>query len=340
MLAELARWWRQQLLDLLPQGWRARPAEPRSALVIDCAGAGLPVVATCWRRRRRRERMLGPLALGTDLPVPPDLSSPPRTTRVLRLRSEPLECEVALPLAAESHLAGVLRAEFDRLTPFAAQDVFWTATVRQRDPARGRLTAVLSLIPRATLAPLLAALERHGLAPDVLETVRPDGVVRHIALHPAQRRRELLLPLLAGAAALALAAVMALPFVMQQRMAAELERQIAVLQPRVDRVQALRRHAAPHRLDASAALAEQRRLGDALQVLASLADVLPDDTFLSTFTLREGRLTITGQSAAAAALIATLSAATVIRNPAFAAPVVRDPAGRTDTFSLTAEVVP
>jgi general secretion pathway protein L len=336
MLAEFATWWARQMLDLLPPSWRGGGSFPRSALVIDCGAGVAPVTATCWRRIRRRETPLGAFSLAADTPLP----NPGTRVVVLRLAMAPLECEVTLPLGAEPALQRVLANEMDRLTPFAAPDVFWTAVVDGREPAQGRLRAILSLLPRSALEPLLSALGRRGVAPDVLESVRPDGTTRHIPLRPPSRRKRLI-PLLAGCAtALLLAGAVAAPFLAQEQEAAALRRQAAELQPRVDRVQALRRRLVTRPVDAAAFLAEKRRVGDVMQVLATLTDLLPDDTFVATLTLRQRKLTISGQSAAAAGLIALLSSGPRIRDPAFAAPVVRDAASRTDTFSLNADVTP
>jgi general secretion pathway protein L len=336
MLAEFGAWWVRQMVELLPPGWRGGGGGPRSALVIDCGAGVAPVIATCWRRVRRRELPLGVFSLAGDAVLP----NPGRRVVVLRLGVAPLECEVTLPLGAEPALQRVLAAEMDRLTPFAAGDVFWTAVVDGREPVQGRLRAVLSLLPRSALEPLLGALGRLGVVPDVLESVRADGSVRHIPLRPA-RRRGRFVPLMAGCGvALVLAGAVAAPFLSQEREAAALRLQAAELQPRVDRVQALRRRLVSRPVDASDFLAEKRRVGDAMQVLATLTDLLPDDTFVTTLGLRQRKLTISGQSAAAAGLIAILSSGPRFRDPAFAAPVVRDPASQVDTFSVNADVTP
>jgi general secretion pathway protein L len=336
MLAEFGTWWIGQMLDLLPPGWRGGGGGPRSALVIDCGADVAPVTATCWRRVRRRELPLGVFSLAAGVVLP----NPGKRVVVLRVAMAPLECEVTLPLGAEPALQRVLEAEMDRLTPFAARDVFWTAVVDGREPAQGRLRAILSLLPRSALQPLLGALEQLGVVPAVLESVRPDGSVRHIPLRPV-RRQGRLVPVLAGCGvALVLAGAVAAPFLSQEREAGALQRQAAELQPRVDRAQALRRRVVARPVDAADFLAEKHRVGDAMQVLATLTDLLPDDTFVTTLGLRQRKLTISGQSAAAAGLIAILSSGPRFRDPAFAAPVVRDPASQIDTFSVNADVSP
>ncbi|WP_158923809.1 PilN domain-containing protein [Acidisphaera sp. S103] len=336
MLAEFATWWVRQIRDLVPPHWRGGGGGPRSALVIDCGSGETPLTATCWRRVRRRETPLGAFLLTGDAPLP----NAGRRMVVLRAAIAPLECEVTLPLAAEPALQRILTAEMDRLTPFAEPDVFWTASVEGREPAQGRLRAILSLIPRSRLQSLLGALDRLGVAPTVLESVSPDGTTRHIPLRPPNSRGHLASIQAGCAAALILAAAMAAPFLSQLREAAALQREAAELRPRVDRAQALRRRLAIRPVDAADFLAEKRRVGDAMQVLATLTDLLPDDTFITTLGLRQRKLTVSGQSAAAAGLIAIVSSGPRFRDPAFAAPVVRDPASQIDTFSLNADVAP
>ena len=62
-----------------------------------------------------------------------------RAGRVI-LRPDPaavLERNVMLPLAAEHDVSRVLRYEMDRLTPFTAEQVFWSATSSAATGLRG-----------------------------------------------------------------------------------------------------------------------------------------------------------------------------------------------------------
>ena len=55
---------------------------------------------------------------------------------------------MTLPLAAERQPEGVLRFDMDRLTPFPAEDLFWTWVIERRDRARRMLHIGLSFIPK------------------------------------------------------------------------------------------------------------------------------------------------------------------------------------------------
>ncbi|MDO9712293.1 PilN domain-containing protein [Paracraurococcus lichenis] len=337
---ELWRWWAARMTELLPARWRAPASLPDATLVV------LPLTADSARaevvlRRRGRETPLGQVALAA-------LPGLRRRPRRLLLRAPPgalLEREVALPLAAQQDPGGVLRYELDRLTPFAAEEVAWAWRLEARDAARGLLRLRLSLLPRIVVDPALAALARAGLRTDGIEAPAADGP-RAIPLaeaaparsprREAWRRRGLAL---AGTACggLAIAAV-ALPFALQSMTLAAAERQIAALQPQVQEAEALRRRLATAKGGQDAFAAERARIGDALRVIATLTELLPDDTWLTELTLRQRKLTIAGRSSGAARLIGLLSADPGIRETAFVAPVTRAESGGVDVFSIRAEL--
>jgi general secretion pathway protein L len=86
--------------------------------------------------------------------------------------------------------------------------------------------------------------------------------------------------------------------------------------------------------------AEQAATGDALQVLAAITDLLPDDTVVADLSLRRGKISITGRSRSAPQLIPAMAGDPILHNPSFAAPVTRTPDGKADTFVIRAELNP
>lgn len=347
MISDILDWWLRQMRELAFALFGRHGETFANGLIIeapDSPDTQPPSVDITLRRRGER---LGRFTL--------DETGIPRLRNVLRQRKPParivlrlppsvlLEREVALPLATERDPERVLHYEMDRLTPFDPAELYWTWSVAQRDRAHGRLLLRLSLIPQATLAPLIAALARAGVAPTALQAASPDGTARLIALRHARSgtdiwHRRAMVAAAGTCAALACAAAV-LPFVRQSVERAAVEQRIIALQPRVAEAERLRRRIAGRTADTDVITAERTRVGDALLVLADLTDILPDDTYLTDFTMRQRKLDIGGQSAAAARLIATLSSGT-IRNPAFAAPVTRADHGDADVFSIRAEAAP
>lgn len=349
MIGELVTWWSEQMLQWVPARLAAPGRGAAYALVVsqDDAPDGLaaPARVTAVLLRRRRDRKLGSfpldpaglLALRNALP---GRSRPPGI--VLRLRAEMLlEREVVLPLAAEREPERVLGYEMDRLTPFSADEIFWTYDIARRDRARGRLHLRLSVVTRAAVQPVLDAMGQAGLAPSEIAVEALDGTPRRITLRrPDSRRARLLRRATSVAAACCVvlaAAAVALPFLLQSAAGRRVEQRIAALRPAVAEAEALRRRIAAATAGVDVVAAERTRLGDALAVLAAVTDLLPDDTFLTDLTLLQGRLTLNGQSDAAVRLIAALSADPVIRNPEFVAPVTRVD-DRADLFAIRAEV--
>jgi len=344
MLNEVLSWWLRQMLGLIPRRWRGGGAGPGNALVIAWNEAANS--AELFARREHREASLGRVALdeaglrragaliGSRRAYPTVLRLPPGLL---------LERQVTLPLAAEQGLERVVRHEMDRFTPFAADDVFFAASVQRRDRAQGKLTVGIAVVPRDRLAGVLAALRAARLVPDLLEAAGFGTGVRRIPLGaavPARGRWRRAGFALGGAACAGLAvAAAALPFWLQQSASDAVEARIALLQPRVQEAEALRRRIALAAAGSDAVGAERARVGDALYVIAKLTVLLADDTYLMALSMQKRDLTLDGQAPAAAQLLTSLSADPAIRNAAFAAPVTRGETGA-DLFSIKAEIAP
>ncbi|MBV9735698.1 MAG: hypothetical protein JO209_07285 [Acidisphaera sp.] len=332
------------MLALVPGRLLRRAEDAPNTLILEPDADGF---IARWRGKRREEplgRFMadadGARALKTVLAR----RGRPSACVLRPLRPMLLERAVTLPLAAERDPERVLGYEMDRLTPFAADQVFWTWSIIERDRVRNRLQLRLSLVPKAELAGAIALLEQVGQAPTAVEARSPEGAPRIIRLHRAptrsqqwQRRSVMVL----GGACAVLAVVAAiLPFLLQSLARQRVEAEIAALRPAVQQAEALRRQIAARAADTDVVAAESARTGDPLAVLAAVTEILPDDTYLTELTLSQRRLGLNGQSAAAARLIAALAADPSIRNPAFSAPVTHSDIGHGDLFAISAEIAP
>ena len=349
MATSFLAWWLRQLSGLLPQAWR-----PAVSAVNDDAGDSIMLALDEGRlpgdaqtldvARRRGKRLIGlgrftldaaglaslRAAIGSGRHGPVRLLLPP---------GHVLEQPVSLPLQAERGLETALRWEMDRLTPFPADAVFWTWRIIQRDRARGQLNLRLVLVAKVAIQPILEALAAAGLTPARLEAIGEPGRTISLSGRRAAPRRPVLLASVALCFGLAVF-VIVLPFVRQQAELDRLEARVADLRPRVEAADALRRRVNDRAASADVVAAEAARVGNTMQILAVLTDLLPDDTSLYELTLRDRVLTFTGQSLQAARLIPALAADPAIRNPVFSAPVTRNELTRTEAFSIRAEIRP
>jgi general secretion pathway protein L len=131
-----------------------------------------------------------------------------------------------------------------------------------------------------------------------------------------------------------------IPFVRQQIELAALDGEIRAGQAIVAETEALRREA--DRLSRSAEFVRSAKEKSArpLEVLATVTQLLPDDTYLTDIELRQHKLTLSGRSDGAARLIGRFAADSRFHNPSFAAPITRVEAFHADVFTIIAEMEP
>lgn len=345
MVRDFLKWWVGQLVALLPAVLRRSAAASGDAMVVvppDPLGRGVEAV-TVGLRRNGKETPLGRFELSPS--ALRGLPRPPGGACVLRLgRADILAKTLSLPLAAQAELPQVLAFEMDRETPFTSGEIYWSHSIQAIERGSGQMSVRLLLVPKANLAPLLAALAAAGIVPRRIEIADGPDRGAHLPLDGnggrlSQASRRLVRPLAACVVLLALAAVVT-PFVRQSLTLSSLDRQIAAAQARA--AEAARLREAIRRLAAGADLieAEQRKAVQPLAVLAAATRVLPDDSYLAELELRGGKVTLSGRSTAAARLIGALAATGTFRNPAFAAPVTRLEAQHTEVFTIVTEAGP
>ncbi len=341
MLTDVVRWWLQQMASLLPKGDGRRAANA----VVARAKGDLAVELSL--RRRGARQLLGAATLDeAGLPQLRAMAGRVRAAGrvVLELPAALLmEQQATLPLAAETALGQVLSHEMDRLTPFGANDLFWNWAIAGRDAANGRLLVRLSIVLKAAAMPLVQGLARAGLTPTAIEVAAADGTVRRLGLVPpgsrgANRSRAVRVAAW-GCGALAAAAIL-IPVVQQQWALGRADDGIGALQPRVALAEGLRRRLAASSTASDLFAAESARSGNAVLALAAVTRALPDDTYLTEFTLRDRKLTLGGRSEAAVRLIGVLASEPGLANPAFAAPVFRTIGDHGDQFTISADLAP
>ncbi len=337
MLQEFATWWAQQIRTLVLDGLAQTGRVPDALLVALSADGALQLAVR--RAGRTAPAGLFPRDAAGLAAARAALAGVRRVGPAVIALPEGslLQQDAALPLAAERDPATVLRYEMDRLTPFSATDVAWSWQVVRRDPANNRLVVRLAMVPRAEIADLLAVLDRIGVHPTRLEA---GNVALDLQAPGRTGRQRSVTRALAIACAVLAAVACAAPVIRQQRDMARVEDAIDALKPRLALVDGLRSRLAAHTSAEQLLQTETARAGNALLALAAVTRALPDDTYLTALAMKDRQVTLTGRSAAAARLIGDLSAAPELRNPTFAAPVMRLGGDKLDQFSIRVELTP
>jgi general secretion pathway protein L len=327
MLAEFLAWWSARIAELLPASLINAAAVP-DGIVID---ADRTDAVAAWQRRKGREE---PIGLGAAARLAA------RKTVLLRpAAGMVLEKRYAVPTAPRNDLDQMLRHDLARITPFPAHALFWRWDGRPKPGDRTRTDVVLTMVPKTALAAALERLAAASIVPRFLE-IDSGGQRRLLPLAEsaaAQSRLPAALAWLCGGLAIL---ALVLPFLLQALALHGTNAEIAALQPAVAQVEALRRGLTDGNAGREVLAREQEHTADVLQVLATLTRILPDDSFLTDFALRDRHFTISGRSASAPGLITGLSGEPTIRDAAFAAPVTRIEGATADVFTIAAEVRP
>jgi len=325
MLAGFFSWWLARITEVLPTAWTKTAAGPRDGLIVEVDDGQ---TVTLSIRRGGRCNPVGLGAAARQAGSKPILLRPPPGVVLVKHHT--------IPTVPHRQLGQLLRHELGRITPFPATELFWCWEAHARPNNRARTDVVLTMVPRKALAPALAVLESIGLQAHGVEV----GAAQLLAIGDGSHRTAggALGRGLARACPVLVAVALGLPLVLQAVALSRTESAIAALQPVVTQVQALRRDIASGDAGRGVLAQEMERTGDVLQILATVTRLLPDDTFLTDFSLRDRQMTLSGRSASAARLITGLSADATIRNTAFTAPVTRIDGTSADLFSIKAEV--
>jgi general secretion pathway protein L len=334
-------WWREGLLAWLPRRMRRWLAGSSRRLVIRVDEGGYVLV--------REAAGQAPQELERLEPVSPDWSGLARRFRteqarrlVLRVPADhALIRTLPLPLAAEKNLRQVMGFEMDRLTPFAAAQVYYDVIVLERQPEQRRLRVELTALPRTAVEPVLAQLRQQGLSPDVLDVAgrRPELNLLPLEQRPrrgmwAKRVRSIVIvvvALLVGAAAL-------LPIWQQRLLTMEITARIDQVQKAANQALALRDQL-DRALEASNMLSHKKQtIPPQVDVLRELTLILPNDTWLERLQIKGDSLQIIGQSAKASALIGLVEASPLLGSAAFMSPVTTDPRTNKERFVLGARI--
>ena len=330
MLARFFFWWTARIAELLPKSWTDAVSGPSDGIIADVDHSNNLTLSI--RSRGKQD----PVSLGAAARLAA------RKPVLLRARSDiVLQKHHVVPTAPRRDLDQLLRHELGRITPFSSEHLFWRWDGHAKPGDRSRTAVTLTMVPKVAIAAALEALGNAGIEPRFIET-GPAERPRLLAIDDEAGRRTGRLPMRALAWACGCLAVVALglPVLLQQLALHATNTAIEDLQPAIKQVDAARRGITADGAGQAVLAREMERTGDVLQVLATVTRILPDDTYLTDFSLRERQMLLGGRSAAAARLITGLSADPSIRDATFAAPVTRIEGATTDVFSIRAGIAP
>lgn len=222
------------------------------------------------------------------------------------------------------------------------------------ESSRGARNEIIATIPDCELIQNFLGLEAKG---DNLSTIQEaastiglafTGMVRKPAIRmnlmPPERRAHqsrwgYVSTAVLGAATLLLLCALGVHRMVQERMLVrQLDQEIASLKPSVERVQALRRQseALGKRIKSTEELLNQRDMN--LEIVRELTTILPPDTYLTTYTYREGTIQLSGSSGSASDLIPKLEKSRLLKDVVTRGTIFKVPQTGKENFSFEAKL--
>jgi general secretion pathway protein L len=351
---EFLRWWKNELLQLLPASLQAQLAHAHGRVLTRVLpGDGADdngSLELAWFEGGSLQ-MLDALPLDQDLDLQRrqiadllaehEMNEAPRD--LLLSREQVLSKRVQLPLAAESNLRQALAFEMDRHTPFNAEAVYFDYQVLERDRERSQLHLDLVVAPRPAVDELLAVLEPRGLAPTGVD-VLSDGVAGGFNLLPLdqrtriRRQRTRINILLACTLVLVLALVMAQSLWLRQQQIENINLAIDEVRVEARRVQNIRAQIDDASEAAGFLLKQRSAAPPTVKVLAEATRLMPDNTYLDRLRVWEGNMQLQGKSANAQQLIEIVNASELFDGTEFRGSTRLDSRTGKEIFDLRADL--
>lgn len=343
------RWWGAELAFLLPASLRLWWGRRSNRVVLRADDAVLDVhlrssagarLLRRWTKDEDQDAALGAL-------IAAEAEAEGAENVLLLAGSAILRRSIVLPAAALENLVQVVGFELDRYTPFKESQLYYDARAKEPLADGARVRVEFAAVSRTYLDALLARLAVAGVRPDSVDVENPGQALSQggFNLSPERYRpRRSGLPLrltqaLAGLLCLLLAAVGAVPVVMDDRFIEQLREEVRRATKAAKVVEAMREET--EGLGKAAAFVLDKKLGQPplVVVLADLTARLPDDGWLSALQMREGHIEMQGQVKTASALIALLEDSPYLRNTTFLAPVTPEPTSKMERFRIGADIV-
>jgi general secretion pathway protein L len=339
------RWWRDELVQLLPMTVRSRLQHRRL----------LPVVVygetewELWAPRLESGRVARVKQTALDMAVGPEMQQLRARAAFAKLASPVvlslpasmvLRRTLVLPEALAENLKQALAYDLDRHTPFRGDELYFDAQIVGRNAERGEIQVALAAVQRVRADAIMAQLREAGAEIVALSADPPENIESKLNLLPTEDRPSwepwqrwavfvgaLLILLL-------LIATMALPVWQKRAYAIEVRQQADAAHTRAMEVDRL--HNELDRLVADYDFIPERKEAypSAVYILNEVTKLLPDDTWLTQMELKNTtgkevrrEVFLRGESAHASQLVTALEESGLLTQAAPRSPLTSIPGG-------------
>lgn len=331
-VGDFLAWWRQELVSLIPGGWR------------NSLQASAPVATV--------QELDGQLVLKTKPGVPAvPLMPGGRMPRGLAKRGviylladeAALRRERRLPSASRAHIQNIMNLQLASDTPFTIDEVYADSIITGEDDAAREIIVSQALAPRASIDGVIEQLSKgYGIqlaGIDLADRSTPSGRVGYNLLPPAMRPAVKA----GGTSVLAILAVVVLGAAvfagfawrdLQQRRIAATDTVIAAAEAGAAEAMQISTRVSQGIAGIERLAAEQSDPLSFVRVYNIVASLLPEGSWLEEFAYERPTVTATGLSGNSATLVEAFEASDAIAGARFVSPVVRDSQTGAERFRL------
>lgn len=243
-----------------------------------------------------------------------------------------------LPDAGRNFLRPIIEHQLERLTPWRPETVLYDFDVAAAAGEDGTIAVDLIATSSDLVAPKLARLEAAGLVATTLSTAaEPTAAVPRFDLYRGRTTlRDSYLRALVSRIAAGTFLILGPACIASFLLASSAEDDLDSLKVRLIALRGRIDGKSDAKLSRVQRLLNAKQTEEAVVVLVDrLAKALPDSAVLRELEVDRTRIRLVGRSGNAPSLIPVLAAETGLKEPRFAAPVIRD-ADRYDAFDIIA----
>jgi len=253
-----------------------------------------------------------------------------------------------LPVAAKENLLQVVAFEIDRVTPFKAEQVYYSVKILGKEE-QGKIKVLLVLTPKSLFdtlyQPLKAAhifpaiVDYSAVANDFSEDLNPYNLLPEWAMPAKNKVTQIATWGLSMISAILAIVILVFPVWQQGQVVDGLREQLRQLEKDSRLVQ-------EQQLEIDQIVSETERLITIkssspvlTELMNRLSELIPNDTWLTHFKYNNGQnIQIQGQSPGASALISVLEASPLFSNVRFVSPLTQDKRTGRERFQIRMDV--
>lgn len=333
-------WWKAQLWQCIPAGWRARTIQARRPAMW------APATDQVWAP--------GASALESQMFTRSALAQRGGPATLVAGDSNGFRRIVELPIAVSGRLQQVLSFELDRLTPLRASDLYYDFRVLDRNAAAGNCRVEVVAVPRARVALWLADAQQRNVEVTrlLLSPTDVDSSLNLLTASQAEvvpsRYRWLNTALLALCALLAIALI-AFPLWQMRQQVIDLLPVEATARADAQAASILQGQLEKQIGEYNLPLARKHGAPLVVQVIDDLTKRLPDDTWAQSFEIKSTpnqkdqkdkvrEVIVQGETGSGGKILQMFQESPLLKDPVFKATMTRV-APNAERFHISGELV-